>query len=149
MPATPVVWLRHLPVPRSATAVSPSWKIERGEHRDEERGTVEPDVGDAISLGCAAGDKHGREPRRGSGVEHHTGRLGQRGQVLVLPLAATTRELMQRMGQITVRAALVCQHATSVRDQQIADRVELLRGGAADGDDEPDDGAAGVLAEAS
>ncbi|MDQ0376640.1 hypothetical protein [Amycolatopsis thermophila] len=35
----------------------------------------------------------------------------------------TTRELMQRMGQSTARAALIYQHATSARDRQIADEL--------------------------
>ena len=62
---------------------------------------------------------------------------------------AATRELMQRMGQSTVRAAMIYQHATSARDRQIADelnaRVERYRKPRRTrGDDEPDDGAAGV-----
>ncbi|KAA9160881.1 site-specific integrase [Amycolatopsis acidicola] len=76
--------------------------------------------------------------------------LRHTGNQMAAEAGATTRELMQRMGQSTVRAAMIYQHATSARDRQIADelnaRVELLRGAERNDDDEPDDGAAGVLA---
>lgn len=57
--------------------------------------------------------------------------LRHTGNQMAAESGATTRELMQRMGQSTVRAALIYQHATSARDRQIADelsaRVELYR----------------------
>jgi integrase len=36
---------------------------------------------------------------------------------------ASTRELMQRMGHSTMRAALIYQHATDERAREIADRL--------------------------
>lgn len=62
---------------------------------------------------------------------------------------ATTRELMHRMGHGSMRAALIYQHATTERDQQIADAlgalVEQSRAAGEDRDDEDDDPPAGVL----
>lgn len=76
--------------------------------------------------------------------------LRHTGNQMAAEAGATTRELMQRMGQSTVRAALIYQHATSVRDRQIADalnaRVEQYRKDRGTDDDEPDDGEAGALA---
>ncbi|MTD56877.1 tyrosine-type recombinase/integrase [Amycolatopsis pithecellobii] len=76
--------------------------------------------------------------------------LRHTGNQMAAEAGATTRELMQRMGQSSVRAALIYQHATSVRDQQIADelnaRVERHRQGASEEDDGPEEGTAGVLA---
>lgn len=37
-----------------------------------------------------------------------------------------TRELMQRMGHSTVRAAMIYQHATEARSRQLADRLDAL-----------------------
>lgn len=37
---------------------------------------------------------------------------------------ASTRELMHRLGQSTMRAALICQHATAKRDREIADAID-------------------------
>jgi integrase len=78
--------------------------------------------------------------------------LRHTGNQMAAEAGATTRELMQRMGQSTVRAALIYQHATSVRDQQIANelhtRVELHRKGGRSDDGNPDEGAAGALAPA-
>jgi hypothetical protein len=39
---------------------------------------------------------------------------------------ASTRELMGRMGHASVDAALVCQHATAVRDRAIADALDRM-----------------------
>ncbi|MEU0467938.1 hypothetical protein ABZ215_28395 [Amycolatopsis sp. NPDC006131] len=59
--------------------------------------------------------------------------LRHTGNQMAAEAGATTRELMQRMGQSTARAALIYQHATSARDRQIADelnaRVERYRQG--------------------
>lgn len=77
--------------------------------------------------------------------------LRHTGNQMAAEAGATTRELMQRMGQSTVRAALIYQHATSARDRQIADelnaRVERYRK-VQEGpeDEEPDDGSADMLA---
>lgn len=55
-----------------------------------------------------------------------------------------------RMAQTSVPTTLTYQHATSVRDRQIADalnaRVEQYRKDRGSDDDEPDDGEAGALA---
>ncbi|UIJ61672.1 site-specific integrase [Amycolatopsis acidiphila] len=72
--------------------------------------------------------------------------LRHTGNQMAAEAGATTRELMQRMGQSTVRAALIYQHATSARDRQIADelnaRVERYRSSKR-GD--PDDGSAASM----
>lgn len=75
--------------------------------------------------------------------------LRHTGNQMAAEAGATTRELMQRMGHGTARAALIYQHATSARDRQIAEElnalVERRKGGGSGDDDEPDDGAAGAL----
>jgi len=48
------------------------------------------------------------------------------GNQLAAASGATTRELMQRMGHGSMRAALVYQHATSVRDRSIAAAMSEL-----------------------
>jgi integrase len=50
--------------------------------------------------------------------------LRHTGNTLAASAGASTRELMQRMGQSTVRAALIYQHATSERDREIAKRMD-------------------------
>lgn len=87
--------------------------------------------------------------------------LRHTGNTLAAATGASTRELMARMGHSSVRAAMVYQHASSERDQEIANalndritaasrRAELA---AADSDDRRDDdgdeGTAGVLAKVS
>lgn len=47
-------------------------------------------------------------------------------KVLVVELRASTRELMQRMGHSTMRAALIYQHATEARSRELADRLDAL-----------------------
>lgn len=42
---------------------------------------------------------------------------------------ASTRELMGRMGHVSVDAALVYQHATTARDRAIADALDVLLAG--------------------
>ncbi|OFE16126.1 hypothetical protein BA895_20665 [Humibacillus sp. DSM 29435] len=50
------------------------------------------------------------------------------GNHLVAQSGASTRELMQRMGHSTMRAALIYQHATEARSMELADRLnELVR----------------------
>jgi hypothetical protein len=62
---------------------------------------------------------------------------------------ASTRELMQRMGHSTMRAALIYQHATDERAREIADRlnevVERETKARDRGTPDDEDGAAGVL----
>jgi integrase len=77
--------------------------------------------------------------------------LRHTGNHLAATAGATTKELMHRMGHGSMRAALIYQHATSERDQEIA-RAVSRRARAArekakkktkkDTDDEPDEGAA-------
>ena len=72
---------------------------------------------------------------------------------------ASTRELMHRMGQSSMRAALIYQHATSERDREIAAGMDRRIAGEnnkkAKGKrsrkkkDDGDDGAAGELARVS
>ncbi|WP_433275343.1 tyrosine-type recombinase/integrase [Pseudonocardia xinjiangensis] len=48
------------------------------------------------------------------------------GNQLAAAAGASTRELMQRMGHGSMRAALIYQHATRERDRQIADRLSTI-----------------------
>jgi integrase len=75
--------------------------------------------------------------------------LRHTGNHLASVSGASTRELMQRMGHSTMRAALIYQHATDERAREIADRLnevverETKAGDAGTPDDE--DGVAGAL----
>ncbi len=116
---------------------------------DEDLAEHLPEFAEAGPDGLLFTGKHGGVLRRGNfhretdwvrtvvkaglpaGFHFHD--LRHTGNQMAAEAGATTRELMQRMGQSTVRAAMIYQHATSVRDRQIADelnaRVEQLRGG--------------------
>ena len=50
--------------------------------------------------------------------------LRHTGNHLIAQAGASTRELMQRMGHSTMRAALIYQHATEARDRALADRLD-------------------------
>jgi integrase len=50
--------------------------------------------------------------------------LRHTGNILAAASGASTRELMHRMGHGSMRAALIYQHATSERDQEIAAALE-------------------------
>jgi integrase len=52
--------------------------------------------------------------------------LRHTGNHLVAQSGASTRELMQRMGHSTMRAALIYQHATEARSRELADRLDAL-----------------------
>ncbi|WP_235545407.1 site-specific integrase [Phycicoccus sp. Soil802] len=52
--------------------------------------------------------------------------LRHTGNHLAAQTGASTRELMQRMGHSTVRAALIYQHATDSRSRLLADRLDTL-----------------------
>ncbi|MEU1625805.1 tyrosine-type recombinase/integrase [Streptomyces sp. NPDC020096] len=56
------------------------------------------------------------------GVHFHD--LRHTGNTLAATGGASTRELMQRMGHSTVRAAMIYQHLVGGRDQEIADHVD-------------------------
>lgn len=80
--------------------------------------------------------------------------LRHTGNHLAASAGASTKELMHRMGHGSMRAALIYQHATSERDQEIAKavsrRARLARKKAKKkakdkGDDQGEDGAAGSL----
>jgi len=75
--------------------------------------------------------------------------LRHTGNHLASVSGASTRELMQRMGHSTMRAALIYQHATDERAREIADRLNDVvqrEGKAGDkGTRDDEDGAAGVL----
>jgi hypothetical protein len=49
--------------------------------------------------------------------------LRHTGNMLASEAGATLRELMDRMGHSSTRAALIYQHRTTVRDQMIADSI--------------------------
>ncbi|TCN28556.1 site-specific recombinase XerD [Kribbella orskensis] len=75
--------------------------------------------------------------------------LRHTGSHLASMSGASTRELMQRMGHSTMRAALIYQHATDERAREIADRlnevVERETKARDGGTPDDDDGTAGVL----
>jgi integrase len=75
--------------------------------------------------------------------------LRHTGNHLASMSGASTRELMQRMGHSTMRAALIYQHATDERAREIADRlnevVERETKARDRGTPDDEDGAAGVL----
>lgn len=52
--------------------------------------------------------------------------LRHTGNHLAAQTGASTRELMQRMGHSTVRAAMVYQHATDARARGLADRLDEI-----------------------
>jgi integrase len=67
---------------------------------------------DAVTTAGITGDFHFHDLR-------HTG------NTLAASSGASTRELMHRMGQSSMRAALIYQHATSERDREIAAGMDL------------------------
>jgi integrase len=77
---------------------------------------------------------------------HH---LRHTGNHLAALSGASTKELMQRMGQSTMRAALISQHATDEGAREIADRlnelVERRIKPTTEGTPDEDDGSAGML----
>jgi integrase len=54
--------------------------------------------------------------------------LRHTGNTLAASSGASTRELMHRMGHASMRAALIYQHVTSERDQQIAAAIDAQIG---------------------
>ncbi len=52
--------------------------------------------------------------------------LRHTGNHLAAQTGASTRELMERMGHSTVRAAMIYQHATDARSRHLADRLDAL-----------------------
>ena len=52
--------------------------------------------------------------------------LRHTGNTLAAMTGASTKELMARFGQSTPRAALIYQHATENRDQEIADALSRM-----------------------
>jgi integrase len=86
--------------------------------------------------------------------------LRHTGNTIAARTGASTKELMARMGHDSSQAALIYQHATAEADRAIAEAVNAAVKAeqrkdrkAAKGKrkrrDDPDDGAAGVLAEVS
>ena len=63
--------------------------------------------------GCSAG-----------AARFHFHDLRHTGNTLAAASGASTRELMQRMGHASMRAALIYQHATSERDREIASAMD-------------------------
>ena len=54
--------------------------------------------------------------------------LRHTGNTLAAAAGASTRELMHRMGRASMRAALIYQHATATRDQEIAAAMDWMPG---------------------
>jgi integrase len=91
--------------------------------------------------------------------DFHFHDLRHTGNTLAAASGASTRELMHRMGQSSMRAALIYQHATSERDREIAAGMDRRIAGEnnkkAEGKrsrkkkDDGDDGTAGQLARVS
>jgi integrase len=73
--------------------------------------------------------------------------LRHTGNTLAAGAGASTKDLMARMGHDSVEAAMIYQHATAEADRAVADKLNdrLMRERQTE-DDDPDDGAAGVLA---
>jgi integrase len=72
--------------------------------------------------------------------------LRHSGNMIAARTGASLRDLMARMGHDSSAAAMVYQHATSAADRAIADAVnEAVRAETDTTDEDPDDGAAGVL----
>jgi integrase len=69
------------------------------------------------------------------------------GNQLAADAGASTRQLMHRLGQSTVNAAMIYQHATAKRDREIAASINerLAQAIKEDHEDDGDDGLAGVL----
>jgi integrase len=57
--------------------------------------------------------------------DFHFHDLRHLGNMLAAEAGASTRELMRRLGQSTMRAALIYQHATPKRDREIARAIDL------------------------
>jgi integrase len=86
--------------------------------------------------------------------ELHFHDLRHTGNTLAAQTGASLKDLMARMGHDSTAAAIIYQHATRGADQAIADAlsarlVEAQNPEPRDPDDDPDDGAAGVLARIS
>jgi len=62
--------------------------------------------------------------RVGLPADFHFHDLRHLGNMIAASAGASTRELMKRMGQSTMRAALIYQHATSDRDREIAEGID-------------------------
>lgn len=108
---------------------------------EELRGHLRDSVADSKESAVFTG-KRGGTPRRGNwrsvarwpqavkaaglpdGFHFHD--LRHTGNHLAAQTGASTRELMQRMGHSTVRAAMIYQHATDARSRIIADRLDAL-----------------------
>lgn len=73
--------------------------------------------------------------------------LRHTGNTLAAGAGASTKDLMARMGHDSVEAALIYQHATAQADQAVADKLDerLTRERDNDAEEDPEDGAAGVL----
>jgi integrase len=69
-----------------------------------------------------------REAIRSAGLPEgfHFHDLRHTGNHLVAQSGASTRELMDRMGHSTMRAALIYQHATEARARTLADRLDAM-----------------------
>lgn len=64
--------------------------------------------------------------KAGLPANFHFHDLRHTGNHLAAQTGASTRELMQRMGHSTVRAAMIYQHATDARSRHLADRLDAL-----------------------
>ena len=108
---------------------------------DELREHLATRVGPEAEAAVFRGERGG-QPRRGNwrSIAHwrpaletaglpahfHFHDLRHTGNHLAAQTGASTRELMQRMGHSTVRAALIYQHATDARSRLLADRLDAL-----------------------
>jgi integrase len=94
--------------------------------------TLTPPEADALLFTSPTGKplRHGNFRRRvwlpalaASGVDIHVHDLRHTGNGLVAEAGANLRELMERMGHSTSRAALIYQHSSSERQHMLADTV--------------------------
>ena len=100
-----------------------------------------------MRAGTARLDKIWTEARAAVGLgDVHVHDLRHTGNSLAADTGAPLRDLMQRMGHSTVRAALIYQHKTPGRDRQIAKSLGELIRSAANTREEPPDESAGTKA---
>ncbi|MFJ6165796.1 tyrosine-type recombinase/integrase [Micromonospora orduensis] len=89
------------------------------------------DVRDYLDRGMTAGREAVSVAALGlPGFHFHD--LRHTGNTLAAASGASTRELMQRMGHASMRAALIYQHATSERDREIASAMDRRIAGQTD-----------------
>jgi integrase len=78
-----------------------------------------------------------------SGLHFHD--LRHNGNTIAARSGASLRDLMERLGHDSVRAAMIYQHSTAQADRKIADAMDSKINEVRPPDDDDDDGSSGVL----